>query len=83
MTSLFSYFYDSLLIPLEKAGIQTFRKKLIMKGNGTILEVGCGTGLNFPYYQPGQVSHVYAIEPTSLEVHMKGLVILGSMIPSS
>ncbi len=36
MASLFSYFYDTLLIPLEKAGIQRFRKKLIHKGTGTI-----------------------------------------------
>jgi ubiquinone/menaquinone biosynthesis C-methylase UbiE len=50
--------------PLEKRGFQTIRKNLIAKAEGKVLEIGSGTGVNFPYYE--KVDEVVAIEPQSL-----------------
>lgn len=63
MTSIFSRYYDTLLAPLEKAGITAYRRRLIHQARGNVLEVGCGTGLNFPFYLSNQITHVEAIEP--------------------
>lgn len=63
MSSLFESFYDNLMSPLEKWGFQKVRKDLIHKAKGNVLEIGSGTGLNFPYYQFDQ--SVVAIEPSS------------------
>jgi len=30
---------------------------------GTVLEIGIGSGANFPYYDPAKVSKLYALEP--------------------
>jgi ubiquinone/menaquinone biosynthesis C-methylase UbiE len=43
--------------------IQKIRKQIIPLAEGTILEVGVGPGVNFPYYDPARVSKVYALEP--------------------
>jgi cytochrome c5 len=40
------------------------RKNLISKAEGKVLEIGSGTGVNFPYYE--KVDEVIAIEPQSL-----------------
>lgn len=39
------------------------RRETAGKAYGLVLEVGAGTGLNFPLYQPGQVERVEAVEP--------------------
>lgn len=43
-------FYDVFMYPLEKRGIKKARNILIPKTNGTILEIGSGTGVNIKYY---------------------------------
>lgn len=63
MGKWFSKMYDPLMAPLEKNKFQTIRKRLISKTEGRVLEIGSGTGVNFPYYD--QVSSVTAIEPNA------------------
>ncbi|WP_240702947.1 class I SAM-dependent methyltransferase [Cohnella luojiensis] len=53
--------YDSLMGPLERRGFGQIRKKLIQKAHGEVLEIGSGTGLNFPFYE--HANKVTAIEP--------------------
>lgn len=65
MVKIFTRYYDTLLAPFEKAGIKAYRKRLLQQARGNVLEVGCGTGLNFPFYLPNQITHVEAIEPDS------------------
>ncbi|RME54190.1 class I SAM-dependent methyltransferase [Candidatus Woesearchaeota archaeon] len=47
---LFSKIYDTLEWPLEKFLFSKWRKKVITKFKGKVLEVGVGTGKNLQYY---------------------------------
>jgi ubiquinone/menaquinone biosynthesis C-methylase UbiE len=40
------------------------RKKVVPQARGCVLEVGVGSGLNFPFYDPAKVSKVYGLEPS-------------------
>jgi ubiquinone/menaquinone biosynthesis C-methylase UbiE len=46
---------------LEEAGLRDLRRRLISDLRGRVLEIGCGTGLNFAHYHPQ--TEVVAIEP--------------------
>ena len=39
------------------------REKVVPLADGRVLEIGCGAGTNFDYYDFSKVSHVHAIEP--------------------
>jgi len=43
--------------------VQKIRHLLIPVAQGTVLEVGVGAGVNFPYYDAARVSKIYALEP--------------------
>lgn len=43
--------------------IRILREDLIPLAQGTVLEVGVGSGANFGYYRPARVSKLYALEP--------------------
>ncbi len=40
------------------------RKKVVPLARGRILEIGMGSGLNLPFYNPSQVEHLYGLEPS-------------------
>ena len=61
MGKLFPLMYDRAMAPLERKSFRKLRKKLIAEAEGNILEIGSGTGLNFPLYRPD--ARVSAIEP--------------------
>ena len=61
MSKLFPVIYDRVMEPLERKSFRKLRKKLIAEAEGNILEIGSGTGLNFPLYR--QDARVSAIEP--------------------
>lgn len=46
----FSKVYDFLLNPMEMIGLSKYREKALSLVEGKVLEVGVGTGKNFPYY---------------------------------
>jgi len=54
-------FYEELAAPLERAGVAAVRARLAGDLTGKVLELGCGTGLNFAHYGAG--AEVTAIEP--------------------
>ncbi|WP_084420177.1 class I SAM-dependent methyltransferase [Henriciella litoralis] len=41
------------------------RAKVVPQAAGSILEVGCGAGTNFGYYDQSKVERLYALEPSS------------------
>ena len=43
--------------------IDDIRRRMISLAHGEVLELGVGPGVNFPYYDPGTVSKVFALEP--------------------
>lgn len=61
MGKWFPAIYDLAMKPLEKGKFRKIRTELIHKASGRVLEIGAGTGINFPLYQ--NVEHVDAIEP--------------------
>jgi ubiquinone/menaquinone biosynthesis C-methylase UbiE len=40
------------------------REKIIPRASGRVLEVGMGSGLNLPYYDPDQVEFIWGLEPS-------------------
>ncbi len=54
-------FYEKFTAAMEAAGVAAIRARLAGDLSGQILEVGCGTGLNFMHYGP--LAQVTAIEP--------------------
>lgn len=47
----------------ERHLFEPLRRELLEQAQGVVLEVGVGTGLNFSWYLPTQVTHVEATEP--------------------
>ncbi|GLB59525.1 class I SAM-dependent methyltransferase [Cytobacillus sp. NCCP-133] len=61
MVNFFPSIYDLAMQPLEKSKFQKIRKGILSKATGRVLEIGAGTGVNFPLYKHAE--HVDAIEP--------------------
>lgn len=40
------------------------RAKIVPQADGVVLEVGCGSGTNFDFYDGNKVEHLYALEPS-------------------
>ena len=65
--SLYSKYIVSKLINVGCGSkpIRKQREKVLPLCEGEVLEIGAGSGLNFPYYDPNNVSKIYALEPDS------------------
>ncbi len=59
---LFARLFARLGARNEERGNRELRRELLAGLSGRVLEVGAGTGLNFPHY-PGSVTEVVAVEP--------------------
>lgn len=58
----FAKWYDFFMAPLEQRKFKGIRKELLNNARGKVLEIGSGTGINFPYYVAAE--SVTAIEPS-------------------
>ena len=62
-------FYKDIIYPhlVDKLGdpppIKSIRQRLIPFAEGRVLEIGAGSGANFPHYDSNRVSMLYALEP--------------------
>jgi ubiquinone/menaquinone biosynthesis C-methylase UbiE len=43
--------------------ISKIRQQMVPLAQGTVLEIGVGPGVNFPFYDPAKVKKLYALEP--------------------
>ncbi|HEX6452223.1 MAG TPA: class I SAM-dependent methyltransferase [Trebonia sp.] len=59
---LFARYFDRCGARLEEHGGREIRRELLAGLSGRVVEVGAGTGLNFPHY-PVSVREVMAVEP--------------------
>lgn len=41
------------------------REKIVHLAEGDVLEIGFGSGLNLPYYDPGKVGKIFGLEPSA------------------
>ncbi|MFD0829335.1 class I SAM-dependent methyltransferase [Neobacillus sp. M.A.Huq-85] len=62
MSRSFAKWYDFFMSPLENKKFNGIRKELLSKAGGSVLELGSGTGINFPLYT--EAEKVTAIEPS-------------------
>ncbi|HEX4830072.1 MAG TPA: class I SAM-dependent methyltransferase [Trebonia sp.] len=58
----FARYFDRCGARLEERGGRALRRELLAGLAGRVMEVGAGTGLNFPHY-PAGVREVVAVEP--------------------
>ena len=65
---LFARYFDRCGNRNENRGLRELRQELLAGLSGRVVEVGAGTGLNFPHY-PREVAGVLAVEP---EPYMRG-----------
>jgi ubiquinone/menaquinone biosynthesis C-methylase UbiE len=59
----FAKWYDFFMYPLERRTFKEIRSDLLTRAYGKVIELGSGTGVNFPLYQ--SVESVTAVEPSS------------------
>jgi ubiquinone/menaquinone biosynthesis C-methylase UbiE len=62
-------FYRNKIYPFlvttlgNPSSIKKIRQQIISRAQGVVLEIGVGSGANFPYYDPEKVTKLYALEP--------------------
>jgi ubiquinone/menaquinone biosynthesis C-methylase UbiE len=63
-------FYAERVVPylvhfaMRQATLVPYRQRVIAKAEGRVLEIGIGSGLNFPFYTP-EVTTVVGLEPSA------------------
>ena len=57
---VYPYLVDALGDPPP---IRNIRQQIIPHAQGTVLEIGAGSGANFSHYDPTKVNKLYALEP--------------------
>jgi ubiquinone/menaquinone biosynthesis C-methylase UbiE len=58
----FAKWYDFFMFPLEQGKFKNIRMDLLNRSKGKVIEIGSGSGINFPLYK--KVESVTAIEPS-------------------
>ena len=64
-----SFYEDHVLPHLINAAcgtrpVQRQREKVVPEARGRVLEIGMGSGLNLPFYDPDRVEFVWGLEPS-------------------
>lgn len=63
-------FYDKYILPsivnsvCSQKQFAYQRKKVVPLARGRVLEIGIGSGLNLPFYDPGKVEQVWGLDPS-------------------
>ena len=48
------------------------REKVVPRASGTVLEIGIGTGLNLPFYDPSRVERLIGLDPSEQSWELAG-----------
>lgn len=79
-------FYHCHIVPrlthlaMRQTYLTPFRKRVVGAAEGRVLEIGIGSGLNFPLYS-GKATSVIGLEPSSKLLHMAGARTSSATIP--
>ncbi|MFB1082659.1 methyltransferase domain-containing protein [Jeotgalibacillus sp. JSM ZJ347] len=79
MGKLFTSVYDVAMKPFENAGFARIRSNLLKHVKGNVLEIGFGTGANFPFYR--DAAYVEAIEPNAEMIELAYAKIMRASVP--
>jgi len=69
-------FYGEQLLPRLVHGVcagsifADQRRLLLPQACGTVLEIGFGSGLNLPYYNPQRIERLFALDPSSTSLQL-------------
>ncbi|EKN67619.1 type 11 methyltransferase [Neobacillus bataviensis LMG 21833] len=80
MSHVFAKWYDFFMNPLEKRKFKQIRKELLSNATGCVLELGSGTGVNFPFYN-NEVEKVTAVEPSKHMIEQSTPKLKQSIVP--
>jgi ubiquinone/menaquinone biosynthesis C-methylase UbiE len=61
--------YDPVMAPMDRLGLKRWREWATAIARGRVLEIGVGSGLNFPRY-PRAASGIFAFDPDAEMVEM-------------
>ncbi len=79
-------FYDSYILPyathltMNRKDLAAERATFVPLARGRVLEIGIGSGLNFPFYG-AQVEHLFALDPSAVLRRMAEKRARGSAFP--
>ena len=54
--------YDAFMSPFEKRHLSLLRKDIIPMAQGDVLEIGAGTGVNFPFYDEAKIKSLSVLD---------------------
>lgn len=80
-------FYDRYILPrligcaCGAKPIAKQRAKIAPQAEGVVLELGFGSGLNLPFYDPAKVARVIAVEPSLGMISQAEKAIASSPVP--
>jgi len=80
-------FYDRYILPKVinlACGVKPIRyqrRKVVPKASGRVLEIGIGSGLNLPYYDPAKVEKLWGLEPVAEIRQMAEKAAIGAPFP--
>ena len=63
-------FYENRILPrlidlgCGQEPVAKQRQKVVPQAQGRVLEVGMGSGLNLPFYDPSRIEFVWGLEPS-------------------
>ncbi len=66
---MFARIYAAMIPRMDAGGLAELRDELLADLSGSVVEIGCGNGMNFKHY-PDTVTTVHAVEP---EPHLRAL----------
>lgn len=61
------YLYDMIMSLMNQTSLFNQRKNIIAKAKNNTLEIGSGTGINFPLYKKATTVHAIELDPSMLK----------------